>query len=61
MIFTSFLPTSVDLSEKFSDFLMHDTVPNMKAAYPMDEDDLYMEEITTTLSISGGPSSAKSG
>ena len=35
MIFTSFLPTSVDLSEKFSDFLMHDTVPNMKAAFSM--------------------------
>ena len=35
MIYTSYLPTTIDLSEKFADFLMHDTVANMKSAFSL--------------------------
>ena len=35
MIYTSYLPNSIDLSEKFADFLMHDTVVNMKSAFSL--------------------------
>ena len=35
MIYTSYLPNSIDLSEKFADFLMHDTVANMKSAFSL--------------------------
>ena len=35
MIYTSYIPNSIDLSEKFADFLMHDTVANMKSAFSL--------------------------